>query len=509
MVIPGYTVHGQLGKGGMATVYLATQESLGRKVAIKVLHDFKETHANQRFINEARLIASIAHPRVITIYDVASLENGDYYIVMEFLSGGDLTQRQAELHSPDDALRIIKQIAEGLEIIHAKGIIHRDIKPANVLFREDGSAVLTDFGIAKDLAEDADLTQAGVSVGSPSYSSPEQAQCQPIDRRTDIYSLGVIFLELLLGSNPFKGDSHTETFMNHIQMPLPELPGDLSIYKPLIDRMSAKQADDRFADSAALLAAIDQVLNSQHTQLHAAIKPVSTAQRTASTNGDDDQTLVASQSAVVSRRKPLTPYLVALLVAIGAGLTAAYVRYYPGEQAQPIETGIEIYLAQAEKRLAEGKLTGPSNDNAEYLFQQALRIDPNNAVALAGLQEIEKQQAELVERQAAQWVETGYDRMEKKQLLVPEDDNAVLYFNKALALIPDYAPAREGLHHAAEAYVTLAKAAVDGKEYRKGILYVERGLSIEPDNPTLLALDEEYKKYSTPFKRMLNRVFGD
>ena len=270
--IPGYRVHGQLGKGGMAEVFLATQESLSRKVAIKVLRSAEDETFSQRFIKEAHIVASLNHPSIITIYDIDRLADGRYYLAMEFLPGGDLARHKGELFAPERALQIVRQVASGLAVVHDKGLVHRDVKPANVLFRGDGTAVLTDFGVAKDLDIDSELTQFGVAVGSPAYSSPEQAQCQPLDARSDIYSLGVILLEMLTGSNPFRGGNYTQTVVNHVQME-PPLPDSLGAFRGVLARMLAKKPDERFADCRALLAALDEVELSdlEETQIRPAL----------------------------------------------------------------------------------------------------------------------------------------------------------------------------------------------------------------------------------------------
>lgn len=235
-------------KGGMAEVYLAEQISLGRKVAIKVLDPKSDDpeFAN-RFFQEARLVAQLNHPSVITIYDFGPLEGGRLFLSMEYLEGGDLEARlkKGEM-SEQKALHILQELADVLLFVHSKGIVHRDIKPANILFRQNGSLVLTDFGIAKKVNNDVNMTQAGMAVGSPAYSSPEQAQGLTLDARADIYSVGVVFLELLTGANPYKSDTFIDTAIRHIQMEIPRLDHKLTQYQPLLEIMLSKKPDERF-----------------------------------------------------------------------------------------------------------------------------------------------------------------------------------------------------------------------------------------------------------------------
>ena len=259
--IPGYIVHSRLGTGGMAEVFLATQESLHRKVAVKVLLSANDEAFNKRFIREGHIVASLRHPSIITIHDIDKLADGRYYLAMEYVGGGDLSQRKGEIFHPKRALDIVRQIATGLAVVHEHGMIHRDVKPANILFRDDGSVVITDFGIAKALEMDSELTGIGIAIGSPAYSSPEQTQCLPLDARTDIYSLGVVLQEMLTGVNPFRGPSYTQTVMNHVQMEPPPLPIHLVAYQPLLDRMLAKRPDERFTSCRALLQALDELGN--------------------------------------------------------------------------------------------------------------------------------------------------------------------------------------------------------------------------------------------------------
>lgn len=260
ITIPGYSVERLLAHGGMAEVYLAEQLSLGRKVAIKILDaNASDPEFAGRFLQEARLVAALNHSNLITIYDFGQLPAGKLFISMEFLEGGDLEHHLQRGIKDKTALRILRELAAALRFIHSKGIIHRDIKPANILFRRDGTLVLTDFGIAKQENTDVGLTQAGMMVGSAAYSSPEQAQGLHVDARTDIYSVGVLFLEMLTGTNPFRAESFVNTAMNHIQMPIPQLPAYYQQFQPLLDKMLAKDPDDRLPSMDALLALLKTV----------------------------------------------------------------------------------------------------------------------------------------------------------------------------------------------------------------------------------------------------------
>ncbi|NVZ59198.1 protein kinase [Pseudomonas edaphica] len=260
IVIPGYDIEGEIGEGAMASVYLATQRSLERKVALKVMAAALAADPSfcERFLREGKTLARLSHPHTVTIHDIGNV--GElYYMAMEYLPNGTLKERIAAGLTPEQGVTLIRQIASALGYAHAQGLVHRDVKPANILFRADGTAVLSDFGIAKSLDDRTQFTQAGFAVGTPSYMSPEQARGQEIDGRADLYALGVVLYEILVGKLPYSGTDALSTALAHLTEPLPELPVHHGRYQEVLRKLLAKDPAERFPDAAALLRALDQL----------------------------------------------------------------------------------------------------------------------------------------------------------------------------------------------------------------------------------------------------------
>ncbi|WP_288376515.1 protein kinase domain-containing protein [Pseudomonas sp. L7] len=260
MQIPGFDIDGEIGQGAMASVYLATQRSLQRKVALKVMAASLAADPTfcERFLREGRTLARLAHPHIATIHDIGNV--GElYYMAMEYLPSGTLKERIAAGLTPEQGLIYVRQMAQALGYAHAQGLVHRDVKPANILFRADGNAVLSDFGIAKSLDDHTQFTQAGFAVGTPSYMSPEQARGLEIDGRADLYALGVVLYEILVGKLPYSGTDALSTALAHLTEPLPELPIEHGRYQEILRGLLAKDPNERFADAAALLAALDRL----------------------------------------------------------------------------------------------------------------------------------------------------------------------------------------------------------------------------------------------------------
>lgn len=260
ILIPGFDIQGEIGEGAMASVYLATQRSLERKVALKVMAAALAADPSfcERFLREGKTLARLSHPHTVTIHDIGNV--GElYYMAMEYLPNGTLKERIAAGLTPQQGLTYIRQIASALGYAHAQGLVHRDVKPANILFRADGTAVLSDFGIAKSLDDRTQFTQAGFAVGTPSYMSPEQARGQEIDGRADLYALGVVLYEILVGELPYNGTDALSTALAHLTEPLPELPLHHGRYQHILLKLLAKDPAQRYPDAAALLAALDHL----------------------------------------------------------------------------------------------------------------------------------------------------------------------------------------------------------------------------------------------------------
>ncbi len=257
--LPGYVLLREIGRGGVSTVYLARHELLGREVAIKVISPVLavEEGFNKRFIREGQTVAQLKHPGIVTVYDV-SVADQRPYIAMEYLPGGSLKDRIKSPLPPEEAVAFMRTIADSLGYAHSRGVFHRDVKPENILFRDNGEAVLTDFGIAKSESHDTALTSIGVVVGTPRYISPEQAQGNGGDARSDIYALGVIFHEMLTGRPPYDVQGSMSLLYAHINEPIPRLPEELAGYQSLLDDLLAKDPEQRISDCAVLLSRLEE-----------------------------------------------------------------------------------------------------------------------------------------------------------------------------------------------------------------------------------------------------------
>jgi eukaryotic-like serine/threonine-protein kinase len=254
--VPGYSIVKEIATSNFSSVFLARSERLRRNVVLKAMkrgESEREMGDAERFQREYEIISSITHRAIAEIYDFGSLP-GHLYLAMEYFPCGDLRDRLRNPLSVDESLYYLRAIAEALRVIHVFGILHRDLKPANVMLREDNSPVLIDFGLARRSLDEGGTTGVGQVLGSPYYISPEQAQGQRVDVRTDLYSLGVMFYEMLTGQRPYSGRSAVAIMSQHTSSPVPSLPESTAMQQPLVDRLMAKQQNDRYTSADELLA---------------------------------------------------------------------------------------------------------------------------------------------------------------------------------------------------------------------------------------------------------------
>ena len=255
-LIRGYRLIKKLNATNHSGIYLAERESTGVQVVLKVLQQVPDVvdsiGAFDRFLQEYELIAEIDHPNVVHIHDLG-VGDDHAHIAMEYLDGGDLKHKLTTGLNKTQAVSYLKQIASALARIHEVGILHRDLKPGNIMLRSDDSIALIDFGLAKRMRLRMELTDEGEIFGTPYYMSPEQGHAESVDHRSDIYSLGVIFYEMLTGKKPFRADTAMGILYLHAQAPVPLLPPHLAVHQALINMMLAKKPEDRLqsADEVA------------------------------------------------------------------------------------------------------------------------------------------------------------------------------------------------------------------------------------------------------------------
>ncbi len=313
-----YRLEAKLGSGGMSTVYLARDATLDRPVAVKVMHREMSEQPDQleRFRQEARAVAKLSHPNVVSVID-AGEDGGHPYIVFEYVEGETLKQRIARVGALDtqEALAYAIEIARGLTVAHARNMVHRDIKPQNVLIDAEGRAKLTDFGISRQLEQDG-MTATGRVLGTTDYVAPEQAMGHRVDPRSDIYSLGVVLYEMLIGQVPFHADSQVGVAMKHVNEELPDVqqrrPEISAAAALVVERATAKDPAERYQE-------IGEMIDDLSTALEVE------AARAGSTTGEATSVLdaVPPPKRKLSSRGRWSWAAIALLVLVAAGALLA------------------------------------------------------------------------------------------------------------------------------------------------------------------------------------------
>jgi serine/threonine-protein kinase len=281
-----YRLEARIGTGGMSTVYRALDETLQRRVAIKLMNREVAAEADQleRFRREARAVAQLSHPHIVGVID-AGEDEGRPYIVFEYVEGETLKERirrQGRLPIAE-AVAYAIEIARALGAAHARHIVHRDVKPQNVLIDEEGRAKVTDFGIARTLNEEG-LTADGRVLGTTDYVSPEQALGQPVTGQSDLYSLGVVLYEMLTGEVPFRGQNQVAVAMKHVRDQIPDVqrkrPEVSATVAAVVETATAKRLEDRYGDDAELIADLEDVLAIETARAGSASGEVTSVLRT-------------------------------------------------------------------------------------------------------------------------------------------------------------------------------------------------------------------------------------
>ncbi len=310
-----YRLEARVGAGGMSTVYRAFDETLQRPVAVKLMNREVASDSDQleRFRREARAVAQLSHPHVVGVID-AGEDDGRPYIVLEYVEGETLKDRIRRLGRLPvaEAVAYAIEIARALGAAHSRHIVHRDVKPQNVLIDEEGSAKVTDFGIARTLEEDG-LTADGRVLGTTDYVSPEQALGQHVTGQSDLYSLGVVLYEMLTGEVPFKGENQVAVAMKHVREDLPDLqfkrPEVSAALAAVVERATAKHEDDRYADDAEMIADLEDALAIETARTGSATGEATTVLRTLPFR--------SSRRVPYRLRHPATMVIAAMVLVVG------------------------------------------------------------------------------------------------------------------------------------------------------------------------------------------------
>ena len=408
--ISKYQITGVLGQGAMGVVYKAQDLRIDRTVAIKTIHAglMQGDLANElktRFVREIRAVGNLRHPNIIAIYDTDE-ENGAPFYVMEFVEGRELSAyfKDNARFTTEQTLHIGRQLLSALAYTHHKNIIHRDIKPANIFLTGEGDVKVADFGIAK--VENSELTQVGTSLGTPSYMSPEQCRGQPVDNRSDLFSIGIVLYQLFTGEKPFQASS-THALMHQILQSTPEKPSVLNpTLAPAVDRLFeralAKNPNDRFQNAEEFLDALEAAL----------------AGRTpAAAGGRGRFWLWWAGSAALVYAIGMAVYLAvapnqadSVLAAKPEqeGISSADIglsEIAPGNLNPEQQAKVDKFLKLAQLSIDGGRLVFPPTSNAVYVYRLILDIDPGNVQAREGLKRVLQMQIDK-----AQELEQAKDR---------------------------------------------------------------------------------------------------
>jgi serine/threonine-protein kinase PpkA len=467
--IPGYEILRPLGSGGMSTVYLALQRSLDRKVAIKIMRRSGDSSSNdtrqieRRFLLEGRMMAKLPHRNIVAVYDIVSNDVMSY-IAMEFLGGGALTDRMRSGIALADAISVIVQISGALEFAHNHGVVHRDLKPANIMFRDSGTPVLTDFGIARYQDGSATkLTQTGMLVGTPTYMSPEQINGLQVDGRADQYSLGILFYELLTGSPPFRGDTPIAVLMAHLTQEPAPLPQEFRSFQDVFNRVLSKDRDNRYATLKEFSDDLkSRLVHSDTLLMKLQIDP--------NTSSSEQLRALGFYTSTPS----------------GEGLRESL----PGRSVSGQRPAISTPLPKPAPPPAVMKKPAATSGLPRWplaLVAVAILLLIVGAWRVFGHRELSKDESELI----ALWNARASDLIQANQAVVAapgSDGSALDFIHKVQQKEPGNDRAQELLDQIGKQFATQSKAALDEKRFDDATQLDAQGLKALPKDETLIGL---------------------
>jgi len=543
--IPGYVIKREIGSGGMASVHLAVQTSLEREVALKVMSPSlaSDPTFSKRFLQEARMLASLAHPNIVAVYDVGVTPGQLHYFSMQYLPGGDFASRVQHGMEERDLTLTLAGVARALGYAHQRGYVHRDVAPGNILYDTNGNPVLTDFGIALTAAPGSRITSAGFSVGTSHYMSPEQARGGDVDQRSDIYSLGVLCYFGLTGKPPFDGADGFAVAYAHVFEPIPRLPAEKAYWQDLIDRALAKDPKDRYADVEAFLDGLAAVvpqyaaLFREESPPPAPPPPVPASAATVSAmpavsrpnaNGEAATRAMPRaapapvENATMMRPRPTTaptppapaaptPPVVApapvasatpnrswmrvwplLIVLIGIGLIAFALLTRPGKQNPPKPVPVVVApatetpapvasTAEVAANPAPAAATVPGSANPAPAPAAETAMDSVEAADAQA--SVATEELPTVVDPVVEAVRLGRIDLSAQRLTLPAGSNALERFALALKLDPKNKAARQGIVDVAKKYIELAEKSRAAGDLGKWDQYLKSAVDVAKTVP--------------------------
>jgi formylglycine-generating enzyme required for sulfatase activity len=524
--IPGYVIKREIGAGGMASVYLAVQTSLEREVALKVMAPnlAADPVFSKRFLQEARMLASLAHPNIVAVYDVGVTPSQLHYFSMQYLPGGDFASRVERGLDERDLTLTLAGVARALGYAHQRGYVHRDVAPTNILYNVNGNPVLTDFGIALSATPSSRITSSGFSVGTSHFMSPEQARGGDVDARSDIYSLGALCYFGLVGKPPFEGADGFAVAYAHVFEPIPRLPPSKAHWQPLIDRALAKDPKDRYADIDEFLDGIAAVVPhyaalfredpaalpasvpaapATTVILPAASRPTAPARaepattRLAPRAAATEPAARASASAqpirmTVSAGRPWLRYWPVLIVCVGVALISFSLlsRVHRAGPSQP---------SAVETPLPPGPL--PATSTSASITPEASVANKPPPTALSApptaMDSIEAVEGTVTDPLAdlptvvdpvAEAIRLGRIDLAAQRLTLPPGSNALERFQLALKLDPKNKAAKQGIVEIAKKYIEFAEKNRSAGDLVQFDQYLKRAAEVArsvPDDDTI------------------------